>query len=201
MYCPSCGAFNPDNSKFCSGCGARLQIVQVPVAPAKKSKSPSIIARLFVAIVIFALLGLFADKVWKEVETMLGKAANTTEKAPVATPTPTQQPVYKLGDTVMVHNLEFTVTSYTFSKYAGALGTLNPADNDTVYCVVYVTVHNPTDTAQRISSETITGSYSLDYSSDLVFDGAYTYYSSFAEYAGGSLDCRRHQPSVRPPAT
>ena len=44
MFCPNCGAELPDNSKFCSGCGATLEAAEetTPVAPEQPAEAPAV---------------------------------------------------------------------------------------------------------------------------------------------------------------
>ena len=60
MKCLNCGKDNPDNAKFCSGCGALLQ-KQTDVKPVKKRKTgkKKIWIVLIVIIVAILLLGVY----------------------------------------------------------------------------------------------------------------------------------------------
>lgn len=60
MKCLKCGKDNPDNAKFCSGCGALLQ-KQADIEPAKKRKTgkKKIWIVLIVLILAISLLGVY----------------------------------------------------------------------------------------------------------------------------------------------
>lgn len=191
MYCHHCGAQLSDNAKFCTECGARITNSQQSISPIKKRKvkKPIIKRWWFWALIVFALIIALSSRAGETsapAETARTTAqptpTPTAEPTPEPTPEHTPAPVYAIGDTVTIHDLEFTVNSFTFSRSAGGLGNLNPSGSDYVYCVIYVTVYNPTNEEQRIVKKMLMGTGIPDYSTDFVYDGEYQYNSSFADY-------------------
>jgi hypothetical protein len=66
MYCPKCGQQNPDNSSFCSKCGAALtQTATVPQQPlATAPQQPLATARnsgLAIASLVLGIIGIFIN--------------------------------------------------------------------------------------------------------------------------------------------
>ncbi len=60
MICPNCNKQNPDNEKFCTGCGTQLNAtVLQPAVTKKKSKAPLIIG-IIVAILIVVVIVFIA---------------------------------------------------------------------------------------------------------------------------------------------
>lgn len=198
MYCQHCGAQLPDNAKFCTECGASTKVIVSPEIAEEiklnkksrmvKAKKPIYKRVWFWALFIFLFIGIIGNSgdSGNSSETSKPRQTATVNSTPKPTaqptPEPTEAPVYSLGETVTIHDLEFTVNSFTFSHSAGNLGNLNPSGSDHVYCVVYVTVYNPTNEEKRIVRKMLMGTGIPDYSTDFTYDGEYSYNSSFADY-------------------
>ncbi len=68
MFCPKCGANNPDNATFCAGCGtplsAQRQVVPTPVTPkpqkSRRSSGLPIVICIIAAVVVVLALAVFA---------------------------------------------------------------------------------------------------------------------------------------------
>lgn len=58
MYCPKCGAQNPDNSSFCGKCGTALtQTAAVPQRPLETARNSG----LAVASLVLGIIGIFIN--------------------------------------------------------------------------------------------------------------------------------------------
>lgn len=191
MYCLHCGAQLPDDAKFCTECGAKVSKLDPQpglktTGNPKKVKKPIYKRVWFWVIIVLFMLGAIGggnDSPSKQTASTARPTATAKPKpTQEPTPEPTEAPLLSVGETATIHDLEFTVNSYTFSHYAGALGNLNPSGSDSVYCVVYVTVYNPTNEERRIVRKMLMGTGIPDYSTDFIYDGEYSYNSSFADY-------------------
>lgn len=93
MYCPYCGAWNPEDSKFCGKCGRRLQIISRSGQGAGRSWCllTAIVAAFFLLIVavIAFLLREQLVLVWQG----LVASPTATLVIPTAAPSPTEMPV------------------------------------------------------------------------------------------------------------
>lgn len=78
MKCLNCGKDNPDNAKFCSGCGALLQ-KQAEVEPAKKRKTGKKKIWIVLIVIIVAILLLGAYFLSKERKSVKEYAENVVE--------------------------------------------------------------------------------------------------------------------------
>jgi predicted amidophosphoribosyltransferase len=47
LTCPKCGRSNPQGTRYCESCGARLTGEAVAASPAKETKKQGFFARLF----------------------------------------------------------------------------------------------------------------------------------------------------------
>lgn len=57
MFCPQCGAKNPDSNKFCSKCGAALKAEAAPAAPTPVAAGGKT-SGMSIAALIMGILGL-----------------------------------------------------------------------------------------------------------------------------------------------
>lgn len=78
MKCLNCGKDNPDNAKFCSGCGALLQ-KQAEVEPIKKRKTEKKKIWIVLIVLILAILLLGAYFLSKEHKSVKEYAENVVE--------------------------------------------------------------------------------------------------------------------------
>lgn len=95
-------------------------------------------------------------------------------------PEPKLEPVrVKIGESAALGDLEVTVTGYSFSQYAGNLGTLGKAQSGLSYCVVYVDVKNT-----GTSTLELTGLFdSHNYVFTLIYDEENTYNETWFDYS------------------
>lgn len=78
MKCLKCGKDNPDNAKFCSGCGALLQ-KQADIEPAKKRKTGKKKIWIVLIVLILAILLLGVYFLSKERKSVKEYAENVVE--------------------------------------------------------------------------------------------------------------------------
>ena len=78
MKCLKCGKDNPDNAKFCSGCGALLQ-KQADVEPVKKRKTGKKKIWIVLIVLILAILLLGVYFLSKERKSVKEYAENVVE--------------------------------------------------------------------------------------------------------------------------
>ena len=76
--CPSCGAENPAENKFCESCGVAMEQDDTSTAPKKKSKKKIIIAItvgvLLLAVVVVAVIFFAGDKEGAKYNTKITEA-------------------------------------------------------------------------------------------------------------------------------
>jgi uncharacterized membrane protein YvbJ len=62
MYCPKCGEKNPDDSKFCSKCGAALVATPAPApAPTPRAAAGERTSGMAITALIMGILGFFIN--------------------------------------------------------------------------------------------------------------------------------------------
>jgi hypothetical protein len=92
MYCPHCGAWNPEESKFCAKCGQRVETT-TPSREERGTNSCVLVAVISALLIVaIAVIGAFLmrdrlARVWQSI------IAQPTEIAVMPTATPTQMPV------------------------------------------------------------------------------------------------------------
>jgi hypothetical protein len=87
MYCTHCGAWNPDESKYCAKCGRRLEEVQgTPKAGEWQRYAPVVAGAALVVLTLLVCLGIYAARD-RLSDTFQGWLSSPT--AAPATPSPT----------------------------------------------------------------------------------------------------------------
>lgn len=96
MFCPKCGAQNPEGASFCASCGARLPVAEAAsrprqAAPARRG-NPLLWAVLSLMIVALALLLVLVLRGGRSAETPPAAVASPDPTLEAAAPTPTPAP-------------------------------------------------------------------------------------------------------------
>ena len=151
--------------------------------PQKKKKGRGLGIAVAVLLILFAMVvAIGSSGSGDKTSSSSSSSKPVSTKMPESTPSP-EPLVYSVGDTVEFDGLKVKVTGYTFSRYAGGFGNLNPADHDNVYLVVYVDVKNPTNETKKLSEDFIIGSGYSVYNFQVLYDNEYKYLSSYADYS------------------
>lgn len=153
MKCPSCGAENPDGSKFCNECGA--QLTTPPATPSsgeqdqmspKKKKGKGCLLGVGILVGLVVLIGIIAS---------LNGTNDSTggRQQPAATKPASSLPV--IGDTITTTAWNITVNDAWVTKRIDLLD--NPflvatAGDGEVFLVVDLTLENRTKETQTYSS-------------------------------------------------
>ncbi len=109
MYCTNCGAWNPDESKYCGKCGRRLEPADQKSRALPVSLLAGPAALLFVAIIVVVGAFLARDRLLRAWDSFFAQptviaqlpTATITRAPAVATSTPTLEPTHTATPTVV----------------------------------------------------------------------------------------------------
>jgi hypothetical protein len=107
MYCTNCGAWNPDESKYCGKCGQRLEATEPRSRPIPVSLLVGLAALLFVAIIIVVGAFVARDRLLRAWDSFF---AQPTEIAVLPTATITQIPLVATATPTLERTLTPTPT-------------------------------------------------------------------------------------------